>query len=49
MEEQDKVINILLEISKKMGEVSLNPKQYEFIPIYKHGVARRNDSDIGES
>ena len=49
MSEDDQVLNILSEISKKVGEASLNPKQFVFVPIYKNGMGRekRVDSDLG--
>lgn len=51
MAEEDQVLSILQEISKKVGEAFLNPKQFMFVPIYKSGIGKdkRHDSDYGEN
>ena len=46
--ETDQVSKVLDEIAKKVGETSLNPKQYMFVPVYKHFNNERTDSQILE-
>jgi len=43
------VINILQEISKKVGEMALNPRNFVFIPLKKGAHDTRRDSDYGEA